>query len=98
MKITFTAEALHDIKHAIDWYIDQGALSAAIGVQAEVSLAVRRASAEPGIGTPGPHGTRLLPVHRFPLSLVYEVAGDLLTVVAVAAQRRRPGYWTSRRS
>jgi plasmid stabilization system protein ParE len=67
MKITFTAEALDDVKHAIDWYIDQGALPAALSVQAEVALTVRRAAAEPGIGTRGPRGTRLLPVHRFPL-------------------------------
>jgi plasmid stabilization system protein ParE len=57
MKITFTAEALDDVKHAIDWYIDQGALPAALSVQAEVALTVRRAAAEPGIGTRGPRGT-----------------------------------------
>jgi plasmid stabilization system protein ParE len=34
---------------------------------------------------------------RFPFSIVYRLAGDdELEVLAVAHQRRRPGYWTKR--
>ncbi len=32
----------------------------------------------------------------FPFSLVYVVRGEILFVVAVAHQSRRPGYWRGR--
>lgn len=35
---------------------------------------------------------------RFPYNLIYEVwDGDFLYVIAVAHQKRRPGYWSDRR-
>jgi hypothetical protein len=39
----------------------------------------------------------MLPIHRFPYSLVYRVQGGRIRVIAVAAQRRRPGFWRGRR-
>ena len=33
---------------------------------------------------------------HFPYNLLYAVESDLLVVVAVAHQKRRPGYWRSR--
>jgi toxin ParE1/3/4 len=53
-------------------------------------------SLSPGLGTPGPAGTRILPLHRFPVSVVYRHGEEALYVVALAAQRRRPGYWVGR--
>jgi plasmid stabilization system protein ParE len=97
MKPSFSEEALADITQAADWYIDQGAWTAAVALQVEVGLALARALDQPGLGTPGPDGTRVLPVHKFPVSLVYRVAGEDLRVIAIAAQRRRPGYWGGRR-
>jgi hypothetical protein len=35
-------------------------------------------------------------VSGFPYRVVYFVDGDLLTVVAVAHAKRRPGYWRDR--
>jgi|ERR1035437_4698436 plasmid stabilization system protein ParE len=34
---------------------------------------------------------------RFPFRIIYSVEGDSILVVAVAHQRRRPGYWIERR-
>ncbi len=95
--VSLSDEALVDAEQAADWYIEQDAWPAAVALQVEISLALARLAAEPGLGTPGPEGTRVLPVHRFPVSLVYVVQGDELRVIAVAAQRRRPGYWVGRR-
>lgn len=41
---------------------------------------------------------RRLPLRRFPLSLIYEFHGDRLWILAVAHQRRKPGYWTARQA
>lgn len=97
MRVSLSEEALADAQQAADWYIDEGAWGAAVALQVEISQALSRIAAAPGLGTPGPEGTRILPLHRFPVSLVYRVAGDELRVIAVAAQRRRPGHWAGRR-
>lgn len=35
-------------------------------------------------------------VRRFPYSLLYVVESDRIRVLAVAHQKRRPGYWRTR--
>jgi toxin ParE1/3/4 len=97
VKISLSEEALADAEQAADWYIEQGAWTVAQSLHTEIGQALARVAAEPGLGTPGTAGTRLLPIHRFPMSLVYRVQGDAIRVIAVAAQRRRPGYWKQRR-
>lgn len=97
MKISLSDEALADATQAADWTIDQGAWTAAVALQVEIADALARIAAEPGLGTPGPEGTRILPVHRFPASLVYRAEATEVRVIAVAAQRRRPGHWSGRR-
>jgi len=97
VKLSLSEEALADATQAADWYVYQGAWTAAVALQVEFAEALARSAAEPGLGTPGPEGTRILPLHRFPVSLVYRVEAAELRVIAVAAQRRRPGYWAGRR-
>ena len=53
--------------------------------------------AEPALGTQAPSGARMLPLGRYPYSLVYRVDGDTLHVLALMHQSRKPGYWTKRR-
>jgi len=36
-------------------------------------------------------------LRRFPYSIIYQVSTDELRVIAVAHQRRRPGYWAGRK-
>lgn len=96
MKVSFSEEALADAERAIDWYIEQDAAKAAESLQGEIASAVKRIQAMPGLGTPSGDDRRTLPVHRFPISLVYRVQGDTIRVIAVAHQRRTPGYWRGR--
>ena len=41
-------------------------------------------------------GFRRTLLHRFPFSLVYAIEDNVIVVIAVAHQGRRPGYWQSR--
>jgi plasmid stabilization system protein ParE len=50
----------------------------------------------PDIGRPHAEGVRTFPTRRFPYSLVYQVLGERLLVLAVAHQRRKPRYWAGR--
>jgi hypothetical protein len=42
-------------------------------------------------------GTQRLRLRRFPYSVVYRVEIRSVLVVAVAHERRQPGYWATRR-
>jgi toxin ParE1/3/4 len=61
---------------------------------AEVERATRRIAFFPKHGSPYFAGTRRIVLRRFPYSVVYDA--DELLVVAVAHQRRLPGYWRYR--
>lgn len=97
MRVEVAAAALADAEQAADWYTDHDAWEAARDFHEELAKVLARIGAEPGLGTPAKGGVRMLPIHRFPYSLVYRMQGDEVRVIAVAAQRRRPGFWRGRR-
>lgn len=39
---------------------------------------------------------RRLALRQFPFSLIYRIDSDVLSIIAVAHKRRRPGYWQPR--
>lgn len=66
-----------------------------------VGVAVRWAMQRPRIGSPVPIASQVGEVRRvrvvgFPYQVVYAVLPDHVTVLAVAHNHRRPGYWASR--
>ena len=52
----------------------------------------------PGFGSPVPghEAYRRWSLRRFPYRVIYRVDRDVLFVLAVAHERRRPGYWSGR--
>ena len=50
----------------------------------------------PGVGTATSKGRYLFPIGRYPFSLLYRVAGDVVRISAIAHHGRRPGYWLKR--
>lgn len=62
----------------------------------EVEEAVQRAREAPETGSPHLYGTRRMLVERFHYDVVFLVREPLVLVVAVAHQRRKPGYWRRR--
>jgi toxin ParE1/3/4 len=39
---------------------------------------------------------RRIPLRGFPFAIIYRDVGGQIQILAVAHQRRRPGYWTTR--
>lgn len=64
--------------------------------QIELSRIVRLLRNSPKIGQAIDDDFRSFPLHGFPFTVVYELEGDSLVIVAVAHQSRQPGYWQSR--
>jgi plasmid stabilization system protein ParE len=50
----------------------------------------------PNSGRPGPLGTRSWKISGFRYHIVYVIRGDVIFIIAIAHDRRRPGYWRSR--
>jgi len=70
--------------------------AAAEAFTAEIERAIDAIGDTPEVWSPYLHGTRRYLLRRFPYSVIDRRAGDRLEVVAVAHQRRRPGYWRGR--
>lgn len=64
---------------------------------AEIESTIALVRQFPDAGSPlGPAHRRVL-VARFPYAVVYRRNPDSVAIVAIAHQRRRPGYWRRRR-
>lgn len=51
----------------------------------------------PGLGQSVGSGFRRAVLRRFPFSLIYSEEPTEIVIIAVAHQKRRPGYWRGRR-
>ena len=65
---------------------------------AEIEQTISLVRQFPDSGSPIGTRVRRVLVARFPYAIVYRSDPDLVIVVAVAHQRRRPGYWRDRTS
>ncbi len=95
MRLEFHPEARDEFVSAADYY------NAAVpGLGDRFLLAVQRTTdmilRHPTAGTPRRATARRVLVTGFPYDVVYQVREDLVEVLAVAHQRRRPNYWRPR--
>ena len=95
VEIAPAAEA--DIHDAFAWYRERNALIAD-AFRTEVFDVVDHIVEAPLAKAADEDGNQERVLHRFPYTLICEVQGNTLTVVAVAHHRRKPAWETSRRS
>ena len=62
----------------------------------DVERAIELVRERPRIGASVGRGFRKAILRRFPFSIVYVDRDEEIVIVAVAHQRRRPGYWRER--
>jgi len=62
----------------------------------EIQRVVNILCDHPELGQPVGRGLRRALLNRFPFALIYSAEVDEVLIVAVAHQRRRPGYWKVR--
>lgn len=93
--VRFPSPAREEFLEALSFY---EAHATGLGAEflAEVEHAVEGIAAHPDAGAPYEENTRRSLLRRFPFSLIYEVHPNEIVVVAVAYQRRRPGFWRNR--
>lgn len=62
----------------------------------DVERAIETVRERPGIGASMGRGFRKSILRRFPFTIVYAQRDEEIVIVAIAHQRRRPGYWRGR--
>jgi hypothetical protein len=96
MKLEFHPEAeLELIEAAFRYDLEVPGLGGRFGT--EVQRVTGLLLEYPNIGREVGSGRRKFSLHRFPFTLIYATAPEVLHVLAVPHERRRPGYWRSRR-
>jgi len=95
MDVEFHPAALREVEDAQAWYAERSLIAASAFLR-ELSIAVQRIRQDPHRYPVGQAGTRRILLDRFPFTIHYRVRSETLNIVAVAHQKRRPGYWSSR--
>ncbi|HEY6765808.1 MAG TPA: type II toxin-antitoxin system RelE/ParE family toxin [Candidatus Sulfotelmatobacter sp.] len=91
----FHPEAREEFRNAIRWYRARDRQPSS-EFRASVSDAIRLVAQAPHRWMKYLHGTRRLVIQRFPFSVVYLDDPDIVTIIAVAHSKRKPGYWKGR--
>jgi plasmid stabilization system protein ParE len=87
--------AEEEIGEAFRWYSERSS-SAANAFRSEVFAAIDSLAEDPTMWPADDEGVRYYILRRFPYTIHYEIADASVIVLAVAHQRRRPGYWQER--
>ena len=95
MDVDFHPAALQEAEDAQAWY-EERSLFAASAFLRELSIAVQRIRRAPHRYPAAEAATRRILLDRFPFTIYYLVKSDALSIIAVAHQKRRPGYWSGR--
>jgi plasmid stabilization system protein ParE len=97
VEVTFHRLAAQEYLAALRWYARRSP-QVAQRFREAVDRAAQRIAVAPGQGSPFGSRFRWFRVGRFPYVLYYTLLDDTRAVVmAVAHDRRRPGYWQRRR-
>jgi len=94
-KVIFHPEARDELRAGVPFYRGES-LRLGADFAAEVRSVVQRISEMPLAGSPSEAGTRRALLRRFPYTIVYSVKSDLVEILAVMHQRRKPQYWRRR--
>jgi len=89
------AMAWREIEAADEWYLARSP-DASQEFLADVDTAVEEILQAPHRWAKHLYGTRRLVMQRFPFSIVYLDDPDVITIIAVAHSKRKPGHWKDR--
>ncbi len=94
-RFRFIEGAAQEIEEASDWYEHRSELAQEAFLQ-EIDHALHAILDGPQRWPLHLKGTRRYVCSNFPYGVIYLVEDDVVVVVAVAHEKRRPGYWRKR--
>lgn len=96
MKVSIAAEAENELIEGARFYTQQSNVELGVAFIAEFERSVELLRMQPKLGAPWRGPSRRMPLRRFPYSIVYLLFPEEIRVLAIAHQRRKPGYWSGR--
>lgn len=97
MKRVIVPAALAELHDAAAFYAASANVELGLAFLAEFERGVSAIMVNPKVGAMFRGTRRRYLLRRFPYSIIYQVSDEELRVIAVAHQRRRPGYWVGRK-
>lgn len=95
MNSIFLPVAEEELREATRYY-ESEAPGVGVAFVTEVRRVVRRIIENPYAAVAVGSGIRKAVMSHFPYNLIYAVEPDLIVIVAVAHQKKRPRYWRAR--
>lgn len=89
------SEARQELEATVSFY-DAAHLGLGRDFALEVRALCRRITESPLAGVEVRPDIRRRILRRFPYAILYAIEDDDIVIIAVAHQRRRPGYWARR--
>ena len=96
MKISLHAQAELELVEGAAYYAREASAEIASAFISEFERSAKLLGEFPRLGSLWRGGIRRLPLRRFPYSIVYYLHDSEVRVLAIAHQRRRPGFWWGR--
>jgi len=97
VNVSLGPEAERELTDGALFYAQQASVELGLAFIAEFEHALNVLIAHPNMGAPWRATRRRFPLRRFPYSVIYYIKGEELRVIALAHQRRKPGYWSGRK-
>lgn len=96
MRASLTTDAEYELIESARYYAQEANAELGQAFLSEFERSIDLLLEHPKFGAVWRGVTRRLPLRRFPYSIIYELRDEEVRVLAVAHQRRRPGFWTGR--
>jgi plasmid stabilization system protein ParE len=95
ISVRFSADALQDLEEAVVWY-ESKRPELGIELAVEVRTVVAAIADFPNAGQKEGRDVRSRTTDRFPYRIVYRLEPDIVTIVGVIHNKRRPAVWRRR--
>ena len=89
-------DAEHDLRDAATFYQAQAGEQLSKAFLTEFESTVNHLLNHPRLGPNWRRGKRRMLMHRFPYSIIYDLANDEIRIYAIAHHSRHPTYWRQR--
>ena len=96
MKVSIAAEAERELTESARYYAQQANIELGLAFITEFERSVDVLRLHPELGARWRSESRRMPLRRFPYSIIYSLSNDEIRILAIAHQRRKPGYWHGR--
>ena len=96
MKISLHAQAELELVEGAAYYAREASAEIASAFISEFERSAKLLGEFPKLGSTWRGRIRRLPLRRFPYTIVYYLRDSEVRILAIAHQRRRPGFWRGR--